>query len=193
MYNDLYLMETKYQGMINHEVKSELKNRKIASLKFKNVIEYAKLILKKEYDNNKIIDRELATSIIPEYFINEVYDFLESREPYTFIDKYKYNQMSIEVLRAIRNMGIKNIHEIKIYHINHILNDVIKSKNFYIFLNWAMNNEININISKAALAMYKDLENKPGSIMDIVSRFNIGVLDAINILDSVNREIKNDV
>lgn len=56
-----------------------------------------------------------------------------------------------------------------------------------------MNNEININISKAALAMYKDLENKPGSIMDIVSRFNIGVLDAINILDSVNREIKNDV
>ncbi|WP_287960124.1 hypothetical protein, partial [Acidiplasma sp.] len=152
-----------------------------------------KLILKKEYDNNKIIDRELATSIIPEYFINEVYDFLESREPYTFIDKYKYNQMSIEVLRAIRNMGIKNIHEIKIYHINHILNDVIKSKNFYIFLNWAMNNEININISKAALAMYKDLENKPGSIMDIVSRFNIGVLDAINILDSVNREIKNDV
>ncbi len=187
-YQDVAIFENKFIKIVDSNLKENIKFKLRSAFKFKNTLTYAKKLFKTEFEQNKLLNPDEAESLLPEYYVKHVFNFIWSREPYTFIDKYAYNDMSIDVLKKLYDMGYTELNKLKINQIFNVLNDVIKSKNFYLFINMAINNLAYIKNKKNYGNILKFINKKMNNPIEIVCNFNIGLIDAINIINIVGEE-----
>ncbi len=182
-YQDVAILENEFMNSVDATLKEDIKYKLRTAFKFKNVLIHAKKLFKTEFEKNRLLSPDEATDIIPEYFIDYVFNFIRSGEPYTFIDKYAYNYMSVDILKKLFSMGYTELNQIRINQIFNVLGDVIKSKNFYLFINMAIDNVVNIGANKNYKNILKFINKKMNNPIEIVCNFNIGLIDAINIIN----------
>ncbi len=191
MYENYIKLENKYHNMLNKNVFNEVNNKLIASYKFKDLLSWAKKLFEYEYNEHKILSFNDYYIIIPDYVSRNLHGFIQNMEPYTFINKYVYNDMSRDIIKKLYENGYKNILEIKINQIYNVVKDVITAKNFYIFICRSLDNTYNIKFNSKYNYILKNVNIDNKNPMELVYSFDIGLIDALNIIDILNKDDEN--
>ncbi|WP_337860084.1 hypothetical protein [Ferroplasma sp.] len=181
-----------YENMLTDNMRAGINSRLGSAYRIKTVIGFTRKVLENEYIENKIWDLDEIRSNVPEYLANDVYEFINGGEPYLYIAPYEYNNESVNIIERLANAGIKNIMDVRIYHIFKVTDSVIKSKNFYIFIKrciegYYKEDELSGNW------MFIDIENLsfvPG-IIEIILKYKIGIMDAVYIVGKIKKGMLN--
>jgi hypothetical protein len=181
-----------YSNLISGNIQNAVNSKLKSSYRTRTVSGYAKKIFETESKTGKLLNIDDFYTLVPEYLINDVVEFITNNEPYSYIDITEYNDQSVNIIKRLSGFGIASIKNIKIYNIYSVTGDVIKSKNFYIFIRRCMEGYYKIPelsgdwhfISKA------DLIGVP-SIMKIIVKYNIGLMDAVFIAGKIKKGMLN--
>jgi hypothetical protein len=177
-------------GNLLSNLRTSIDSRLESSYRTKMVISIAKKILNNEYDKNKISDMDEIRENAPEYIANDVYEFITGSEPYSYIPPYEYNKESINIIERIAHLGISDINDIRMYHIYKATGDVIKSKNFYIFIKRSIEGYYKIEeLSK--IPINNDNSILPSGIIGIMLKYRIGIIDAVYIAGKIKKGTLN--
>ncbi len=191
MYENYKTLSEKYRDLIDKSAFNEINNKLSSSYKFKNLLSWAKKLFEYEYKEDKKMKFEEYYKVVPDYISENLYKFIENMEPYTFINKYVYNDMSRDIIRKLYENGSVVITKIKINKIYNIVKDVITAKNFYIFIDRSLSNVYNIKFNSKYEYILDKINRNNINPMELVTRFDIGLIDALNIIDILNKSDKN--
>ncbi|MEM3676487.1 MAG: hypothetical protein QXV22_05460, partial [Thermoplasmataceae archaeon] len=130
----------RYEGTVlskdtHQELMEDLKFKK----DFLDVALYVSRLLKAEYKSGKVFNRQEAfyRANIPIERIEDVYNFLESRDFYYDINEEKYELLSRDVIqRAVKELPLESINDLKINVIFNNLDrkDPIIARNLYLYI-----------------------------------------------------------
>ncbi len=180
-YNRVRHIIKEYSEYINEAIKEKIDEKISISYRMQQVLKSCETVL------NGLLSGKDETEIynsIPGYLSGDVKEFLNSDEPYSYIDPYRYNEISKNILSRLYNAGIKNIEDIKLQDVYSVTSNIINARNFYIFINRSLEDEYKLRYREDL--NYNDIDYKGQSIMDIVIQYNVGLLDALNIISLKN-------
>jgi hypothetical protein len=181
-----------YKDIINENTRESINSKLRSSYRMNMVINYSGKIFETEYNRNKISGIEEIKNQVPEYISSDIYDFISNSEPYSYIDAIEYNEKSVNIISRLSQIGISDIRDIKIYHIYHVTGDVIKSKNFYIFIKRCMEGYYKIDKFSENWHFIKSPDaQKVPTIIEVIVKYNIGLMDAIYIAGKIKSGMLN--
>ncbi|MEM0139269.1 MAG: hypothetical protein QXZ44_01450 [Ferroplasma sp.] len=185
-YQKARYIRKEYRDYIDSNLNASLDRRVSISYRIDKIISDSGSLLEASLNAN---DSGYEPGGMPESMIEDINDFLNSDEPYSFIDPEYYNGLSKNILKRIYEMGKTNILEVEIRDIYAVTKNVITSKNFYIFINRALENEyIKDYNGSLKLSLENILNGKCKDLMYIIAKFDIGLLDAISIFPKIIEE-----
>lgn len=181
-------MVKEYSGIITEQLMEKISSRIKASYRVKSVVDHAHSILKKEIELNKILTFNDMHKYLPEYLVSDVYNFITNDLPYSYIDQNEFNDQSKNIIKRLREKGISSINTIKIHDIYSVIGDVIRAKNFYIFLGRAMEGyyKYSMDLDRWAFNAGFDESEIPG-LIEIMVKYDIGLLDSMAILEKIKK------
>ncbi len=181
-----------YSNIIDESVRESIDGKLRSSYRMRMIIEYAKNIFNDEYREKKVYGIDEINTRVPKYISNDVYEFITNNESYSYIDAIEYNEQSINIISRLSKTGISDIRDIKIYHIYNVTGNVIKSKNFYIFIKRCMEGYYKIEKLSEGwhFANDKNIGAMP-DIIEIIIKYNIGLMYAIYITEKIKSGMLN--
>ncbi len=191
MYENYKKLIENYKNQLDKNILNEINNKLSSSYKFKNILSWAEKLFKYEYNEKTIVKFEDYYKIVPDYMSENLHKFIENKEPYTFINKYVYNDMSKDIIKKLYENGFKDITKTKINNIYNIVKNVITAKNFYIFIDRSLSNIYNIKPDNKYNYILNNINKDDKNPMELIYKFNIGFIDALNIIDILNKDDKN--
>ena len=176
-----------YSGLIKEDVKNNIDIKIRASYRTRTIVKFAGEIFKIEMESNKALNFHEMQKYIPAYISTDVYNFITNDLAYTYIDRKDYNEQSKNIIKRLKEAGISSINKIKIYHIYGVTGDVIRAKNFYVFLIRAI--EGYYRSSMHGHWKFTSPLNEKGipGIMEAMVKYDIGILDAIAISEKIKK------
>lgn len=181
-----------YHGIINVDTSESINSKLRSSYRTRMIVEVTKKVFDTEYVDQKVSQPAELSAMVPAYLANDVYEFITNKEPYSYIDAKEYNNESVNIIGRLNTIGISDIRDIKIYHIYKVTGNVIKSKNFYIFIKRCMEGYYKIEkLSENGGSINSgDMGNEP-DIIKIITKYNVGLMDAIYIAGKMKNGMLN--
>jgi hypothetical protein len=177
-----------YSDIITEDLKSKIENKIRTSYRTRTVIHFTGDMFKVEAEENRVLTFNEMQKYIPSYVSSDVYSFITNDIPYSYIDRIEFNEQSRNIIRRLYEKGIRSLNRIKIHDIYSVTGDVIKSKNFYIFIGRAMEGYYRYSPAPEGWHFSSHINEKdvPG-IMEIIVKYDIGLLDSIAISEKIKK------
>nr|MDA8143244.1 hypothetical protein [Thermoplasmatales archaeon] len=182
---------SRYEGTllpkdIHNELRDDLKVKK----EFMETILYVTRLLKMEYKVGKKFDRKEAfyKADIPIEKIEDVYEFLNSRDFYFDVNEEKYEILSRDVIqKAAKAVDMESIKDLTINVIFNSLDrkDPIIARNIYIYIRDQMDvarrpqikNEVLLKLLRVALR-----ENVKHDVLHVAFFLKLGISEALDVM-----------
>ena len=176
-----------YSCLITEDMRNNIDIKIRASYRTRTIVKFAGEIFKMEMESNKTLNFHEMQKYIPAYISTDVYNFITNDRAYTYIDRKDYNEQSKNIIKRLKETGISSINKIKIYHIYGVTGDVIRAKNFYVFLIRAIEGYYRSSMH-GHWQFTSDMNGRgiPG-IMEAMVKYDIGILDSIAISEKIKK------
>lgn len=177
-----------YSDIIPEGLKAKIENKIRASYRTRTVIRLTGDIFRAENEQNRVLNFYEMQKYVPPYVSSDVYSFITNNLPYSYIDRAEFNIQSKNIIRRLYEKGIHSLNKVKIHDIYSVTDDVIKSKNFYIFIGRAMEGYYRPSLGLEDWHFTSGINEKyiPG-IMEIMVKYDIGLLDSIAISEKIKK------
>ena len=176
-----------YSDLITEDIKNNIEAKIKTSYRTRTVLKFAGDIFKIEIENNTIFNFHEMQKYIPAYISTDVYNFITNDRPYTYIDREDYNEQSKNIIRRLRETGILSLNKIKIHDIYSVTGDVIKAKNFYVFIGRAMDGYYKSSLHGDWKFTSEVNRNDVPGIIEAMVKYDIGILDSIAISEKIKK------
>ncbi|WMT52138.1 MAG: hypothetical protein RE471_04480 [Ferroplasma sp.] len=177
-----------YSDIIPESLKSKIENKIRASYRTRTVIRLTGDLFRVENDQNRVLNFHEMQKYIPCYVASDVYGFITNNIPYSYIDRDEFNIQSKNIMERLYEKGIRSLNKIKIHDIYSVTGDVIKSKNFYIFIGRAMEGYYRPSQDLGEWNFTSGInQNDIPGIMEIMVKYDIGLLDSIAISEKIKK------